>query len=97
MFDAKLMVSKSGFDIVRVRLQTNRKTIQKTKYNVMFLCQHSMFLLFFHITHRVSAMQLLKQSEVGSFGKSTLLIHKCQQAKFLSVREGKHYVTPSAL
>lgn len=73
MFDAELMVSKSGFDIVRVCLQKTGKHHKKqTKYNVTFEYQHSHFC---KLTHRVSAVQLLQQSEVSSFGESTLLIH----------------------
>lgn len=44
MFDAELMVSKSGFDIVRVCLQKTGKHHKKqTKYNVTFEYQHSHF------------------------------------------------------
>lgn len=31
----------------------------------------------------MSAVQLLQQSEVCSFGESTLFVHQCQQAQFL--------------
>lgn len=38
-------------------------------------------------THRVSAVQLLQQSEVGSFRESALLVHQSQQAQFLRQRK----------
>lgn len=37
--------------------------------------------------HRVSAVQLLQQSEVGSFRESALLVHQSQQAQFLRQRK----------
>lgn len=43
----------------------------------------------------MSAVQLLQQSEVCSFGESTLFVHQRQQAQFL--RERKHHVIASVL
>lgn len=86
MFDPKLMVSKSGFDIIWICLQKMGKYIRGRT----FTCQHSIFSVWNlkeWLSHRVSAVQFLQQSEISAFGKATLLVHQCQQAQFLRQTE----------
>lgn len=52
----------------------------------LLLCHFSIFHIWnlkAWLSHRVSAVQFLQQSEIGAFRKSTLLIHQRQQAQFL--------------
>lgn len=62
------------------------------------LCFHASSSCFFAVcvcarvggyAHRVSAVQLLQQSEVSSFRESALLVHQSQQAQFLRQRKEK--------
>lgn len=51
MFDSKLMVSKSGFDIIWICLQKTEKYTRKDIYSVIFwTAQHFSYQLFDGVT-----------------------------------------------